>query len=89
MLLSLKSPFNSDQPKLVAENSKLYSMELLLLMERVLRSLPYNPLRRREDYDWRFARWFNMEEDEVAVIGDEFWEKISGLVLINHYLLCC
>ena len=24
------------------------------------------------------ARWFNMREDEVVLIGDEFWDKIGG-----------
>ena len=42
-------------------------------------ALPYNPYGRREDYAWGFpARWFNMREDEVVLIGNEFWEKIGG-----------
>ncbi len=24
-------------------------------------------------------RWFNMIEDEVVLIGDEFWDKIGGI----------
>lgn len=30
-------------------------------------------------YRWSFpARWFNMKEDKVVLIGNEFWEKIGG-----------
>lgn len=43
-------------------------------------ALPYNPYGKRENYNWAFpARWFNMKEDEVVLIGDEFWEKIGGI----------
>ena len=43
-------------------------------------ALPYNPYGRKEAYAWSFpARWFNMREDPVVLIGDEFWEKIGGL----------
>ena len=42
-------------------------------------ALPYNPYGRKENYSWSFpARWFNMREDPVVLIGDEFWEKIGG-----------
>ena len=42
-------------------------------------ALPYNPYGRREDYAWSFpGRWFNMKEDKVVLIGEDFWEKIGG-----------
>lgn len=42
-------------------------------------ALPYNPYGRRADYAWSFpGRWFNMKEDDVVLIGEEFWEKIGG-----------
>ena len=57
---------------------KLYAMEPLQV-NAAFYALPYNPFGRREDYDWSFpARWFDMKNDEVVLIGDEFWEKIGG-----------
>jgi hypothetical protein len=42
-------------------------------------ALPYNPYGKRSDYAWSFpGRWFNMKNDKVVLIGDEFWEKIGG-----------
>ena len=42
-------------------------------------ALPYNPYGKKEDYKWSFPlRWFNMQEDESVLIGDEFWELIGG-----------
>ncbi len=42
-------------------------------------ALPYNPYGCREDYSWSFpARWFDMKQDDVVLIGDELWEKIGG-----------
>jgi hypothetical protein len=76
----LKAPLpNSDQTKVSKEKIlKLYSMEPLQV-DGAYYALPYNPYGRREDYAWSFpARWFNMKEDEVVLIGDEFWEKIGG-----------
>ena len=58
---------------------KLYSMEPLQV-DGVFYALPYNPFGRREDYSWAFpARWFDMKNDKVVLIGDEFWEKVGGL----------
>ncbi|MFE1744803.1 TdeIII family type II restriction endonuclease [Coleofasciculus sp. H7-2] len=77
----LKAPLpNSDQTKVSKEKIlKLYSMEPLLI-DGAYYALPYNPYGKREDYKWSFpARWFNMREDEVVLIGDEFWDKIGGL----------
>lgn len=43
-------------------------------------ALPYNPYGTKENYTWSYpGRWFNMREDPVVLIGDEFWEKIGGL----------
>ena len=43
-------------------------------------ALPYNPYGKHEDYAWSFpARWFNMREDEVVLVGNEFCEKIGGM----------
>ncbi|HEY4688795.1 MAG TPA: TdeIII family type II restriction endonuclease, partial [Anaerolineae bacterium] len=77
----LKAPLpNSDQTKVSKEKLlKLYSMEPRQI-DAAYYALPYNPYGRRENYSWSFpARWFNMREDEVVLIGDEFWEKIGGL----------
>lgn len=30
-------------------------------------------------YNWSFpARWFDMKQDKVVLIGDEFWDFIGG-----------
>lgn len=76
----LKAPLpNSDQTKVSKEKIlKLYSMEPQPL-NGAFYALPYNPYGSRENYSWSFpARWFNMKEDEVVLIGDEFWEKVGG-----------
>jgi hypothetical protein len=76
----LKAPLpNSDQTKVSKEKIlKLYSMEPLQV-DGAYYALPYNPYGRKEDYAWSFpSRWFNMKEDEVVLIGDEFWEKVGG-----------
>jgi len=76
----LKAPLpNSDQTKVSKEKMlKLYSMEPRQVTAAYY-ALPYNPYGRRENYAWSFpARWFNMREDEVVLIGDEFWDKIGG-----------
>jgi len=77
----LKAPLpNSDQTKVSKEKMlKLYSMEPLQV-DGAFYALPYNPFGKRENYSWVFpARWFDMKNDEVVLIGDEFWEKIGGL----------
>jgi hypothetical protein len=77
----LKAPLpNSNQSKVSKEKIlKLYSMEPRQI-DGAYYALPYNPYRQREDYKWGPpARWFNMKEDPVVLIGDEFWEKIGGL----------
>jgi hypothetical protein len=77
----LKAPLpNSDQTKVSKEKLlKLYAMDPPQV-EEAYYALPYNPYGRRESYSWSFpARWFNMKEDAVVLIGEEFWEKIGGL----------
>ena len=76
----IKAPLpNSDQTKVSKEKLlKLHSMDPPQV-DGAYYALPYNPYGRKEDYAWSFpARWFNMKEDEVVLIGDEFWEKIGG-----------
>lgn len=76
----IKAPLpNSDQTKVSKEKIlKLYSMSPKLVDDAYY-ALPYNPYGKKEDYSWSFpARWFNMKEDEVVLIGDEFWEMIGG-----------
>jgi hypothetical protein len=77
----LKAPLpNSDQTKVSKEKIlKLYCMEPPQITEAYY-ALPYNPYGKRENYSWSFpARWFNMKEDKVVLIGNEFWEKIGGV----------
>ena len=76
----LKAPLpNSDQTKVSKEKLlKLYSMTPKQI-DGAYYALPYNPYGKREDYAWSFpARWFDMHNDKVVLIGDEFWEKIGG-----------
>jgi hypothetical protein len=84
----LKAPLpNSDQTKVSKEKIlKLYSMEPAQVDDAYY-ALPYNPYGKRQDYDWSFpARWFNMKEDPVVLIGDEFWEKIGGLGTYQSFI---
>lgn len=84
----LKAPLpNSDQTKVSKEKIlKLYSMEPLQV-DGAYYALPYNLYGCREDYAWGFpARWFNMKEDEVVLIGNEFWEKIGGLGTYQSFI---
>lgn len=77
----LKAPLpHGDQTKVGKEKIfKLYCMEPPQV-EGAYYALPYNPYGKRENYAWSFpSRWFNMKDDEVVLIGDEFWEKIGGL----------
>lgn len=80
-VFELKAPLpNSDQTKVSKEKIlKLYSMEPVQV-DGAFYALPYNPYGKRADYNWAFpARWFDMKNDEVVLIGDEFWEKIGGV----------
>ena len=77
----LKAPLpNSDITKVSKEKIlKLYSMESPQV-DGAFFALPYNPYGSKQNYDWSFpSRWFNMKDDPVVLIGDEFWEKIGGI----------
>lgn len=77
----LKAPLpNSDQTKVSKEKMlKLYSMDPVQV-DGAYFALPYNPYGKRADYSWSFpGRWFDMRNDEVVLIGNEFWEKIGGM----------
>jgi hypothetical protein len=77
----LKAPLpNSDQTKVSKEKLlKLYAMDPCQIDEAFY-ALPYNPYGKRGDYSWSFpARWFDMKNDQVVLIGNDFWEKIGGL----------
>lgn len=78
---------NSDQSKVSKEKLlKLYSMEPLQI-DGTYFALPYNPFKTKENYSWSFPkRWFNMKEDKVVLIGDEFWEKIGGMGTYQSFI---
>jgi hypothetical protein len=76
----IKAPLpNSDQTKVSKEKIlKLYAMSPKKI-DKAFYALPYNPYGKKEDYAWTFpARWFDMKNDPVVLIGDEFWEIIGG-----------
>ena len=76
----LKGPLhNSDQAKVSKEKMlKLHSMEPRVVDEAYF-CLPYNPYGEKAAYAWTHPmRWFNMKNDSVVLIGDEFWDKIGG-----------
>ena len=78
----LKAPLpNSDQTKVSKEKIlKLYSM-VPCPITNAYYALPYNPYGKRCDYNWSFpARWFNMKEDKVVLIGNEFWDLIRKCI---------
>lgn len=84
----LKAPLpNSDQTKVSKEKMlKLYSMEPCQV-DGAFYALPYNPYGKRKDYAWGFpARWFDMQNDAVVLIGDEFWDKIGGLGTYQSFI---
>jgi len=87
-VFELKAPLpNSDQTKVSKEKIlKLYSMQPVQIDEAYY-ALPYNPYGKRSDYAWSFpARWFNMKNDDVVLIGDEFWEKIGGTATYKAFI---
>ncbi|EHQ36987.1 TdeIII family type II restriction endonuclease [Methanoplanus limicola] len=76
----LKAPLpNSDQTKVSKEKIlKLHCMEPSVI-DGAYFALPYNPYGTRENYSWSFpARWFDMKNDEVVLIGNDFWDYIGG-----------
>lgn len=77
----LKAPLpNSDQTKVSKEKIlKLHCMEPTKV-DGAYFALPYNPYGLKENYSWSIpSRWFNMKEDEVVLMGNEFWDKVGGL----------
>lgn len=89
LAFELKAPLpNSDQTKVSKEKMlKLYAMEPKMVTDAYY-ALPYNPYGKlRSDYTWLFpARWFNMQEDPVVLIGNEFWDKIGGAGTYDAFL---
>lgn len=89
LAFELKAPLpNSDQTKVSKEKIlKLYAMEPTKV-DSAFYALPYNPYgANRKDYAWTFpARWFNMQEDPVVLIGGEFWDKIGGTGTYEAFL---
>lgn len=84
----LKAPLpNSDQTKVSKEKIlKLYCMEPRQV-DYAYYALPYNPYKTKENYSWSFPqRWFNMQKDEVVLIGNEFWDKIGGVGTYNAFI---
>jgi Type II restriction endonuclease, TdeIII len=76
----LKGPLpNSDQTKVSKEKMfKLLAMSPKEV-DYAFYALPYNPYIKKEAYKWAFPmRWFNMQEDESVLIGNEFWDLIGG-----------
>ena len=76
----VKAPLpNSDQTKVSKEKIfKLFSMEERPV-ENAFFALPYNPYGKRVNYAWSFPmRWFDMQNDKVVLIGNEFWDFIGG-----------
>lgn len=76
----LKAPLpNSDQTKVSKEKMfKLLAMNPKKV-DHAYYALAYNPYGKKEDYKWTFpARWFDMQNDESVLIGNEFWDLIGG-----------
>lgn len=88
LAFEIKAPLpNSDQTKVSKEKIlKLHCMEPLQV-DGAFYALPYNPFGKRENYNWSFpGRWFNMQDDYVVLIGDEFWEKIGGVGTYRSFI---
>ena len=80
LAFEIKAPLpNSDQTKVSKEKVlKLYAMEPRIISDAFF-VLPYNPYGKRENYGWSFPkRWFDMIEDDVVLIGGEFWDLLGG-----------
>ncbi|MAT56679.1 MAG: TdeIII family type II restriction endonuclease [Melioribacteraceae bacterium] len=84
----LKAPLpNSDQTKVSKEKIfKLLSMEEPQVNNAFF-VLPYNPYGKKEDYNWSFPkRWFDMQNDPVVLIGNEFWDFLGGSGTYNLFI---
>lgn len=80
LAFEIKAPQpNSDQTKVSKEKIlKLFAMDPCQVDEAYF-ALPYNPYGTRDQYSWPHpGRWFDMRNDPVVLIGDEFWDKIGG-----------
>lgn len=50
-------------------------------------ALAYNPYGKKADYKWTFpARWFDMQNDESVLIGNEFWDLIGGKGAYKNFI---
>lgn len=76
----IKSPKpNSDQTKVSKEKMLKIKAMHPEANHNVYYALPFNPYGRREDYAHPHPkRWFDMINDEVVLIGKEFWDLMGG-----------
>ncbi len=76
----IKSPKpNSDQTKVSKE--KMLKIKAMYPEENhhVFYALPFNPFGQRENYSHAHPkRWFDMINDEVVLMGKEFWDILGG-----------
>lgn len=80
LAFELKAPLpNNDITKVSKEKIlKLHCMEPKQV-DGAYFALPYNFYGTRENFSWGFpSKWFNMQQDSVVLIGNEFWERIGG-----------
>ncbi|MFA7446576.1 MAG: TdeIII family type II restriction endonuclease [Flavobacteriaceae bacterium] len=84
----LKGPLpNSDQTKVSKE--KLFKLRCMdnQPVDFAYYALPYNPYGKKEDYKWSFPlRWFDMQNDDAVLIGNEFWELIGGKGTYKNFI---
>jgi hypothetical protein len=53
--------------------------DIKVILRMLFFALPYNPYGKKEDYNWSFPkRWFDMVNDPVVLIGNEFWDFLGG-----------
>jgi Type II restriction endonuclease, TdeIII len=68
---------NSDQTKVSKE--KMLKLSAMLGRTCAYYALPYNPYGTRAAYGHSPpGRWFDMRNDEVVLMGDEFWSRLGG-----------
>lgn len=81
---------NSDQTKVSKE--KMLKLYALNSSYKVYFALPDNPYGTKDKYNHPYPmRWFDMRNDNVVVMGEEFWNEILGIKgtfqdLINIFL---
>ncbi len=84
----IKAPLpNSDQTKVSKEKMfKLLAMDGNKV-DHTFFALAYNPYGKKEDYNWAFPmRWFDMQNDQSVLIGDEFWELVGGKGTYSNFI---